>query len=307
MAEDKFFLKWGNHEKNIAEALKSLNSDGAFYDVSIACEGRILETHKLILAASSSVFGQILTQFSHPHPMIYLRGIKASDMNALLHFMYCGEVSVEQDQLQSFLAAAEELKVQGLGSNNREEFQNQVIVKDPLPDIVFKSAEQHNLKKETNSGKPKPIKASESALVKKQCKRHKKKVKKQPAEVTNIKAEPENEKTLMKEWKDLKKFIVLGEWAPCKSGSKSLRRLSQCAVCGKTNASRSILLAHLESAHFKNTFKHTCTKCGRSYGTRRGSIKHRKTCHATIGKNKKMGSLFQTEEKASRKISEYLS
>ena len=129
MAEDKFFLKWGNHEKNLAEAFKSLKSDGGFFDVSIACEDRILETHKLILAASSSVFGQILTQFSHPHPMIYIKGIKASDMNALLHFMYCGEVSVEQDQLQSFLAAAEELKVQGLGSNNREEFQNQVIVK----------------------------------------------------------------------------------------------------------------------------------------------------------------------------------
>ena len=43
--------------------------------------------------------------------MIYLRGIKASDMDSLLEFMYCGEVQVKEDQLQSFLAAAEELKV----------------------------------------------------------------------------------------------------------------------------------------------------------------------------------------------------
>ena len=32
MAEDKFFLKWGNHEKNLAEAFKSLKSDGGFFE-----------------------------------------------------------------------------------------------------------------------------------------------------------------------------------------------------------------------------------------------------------------------------------
>ena len=55
--------------------------------------------------------------------MIYLRGLKASDMEALLEFMYCGKFKVKEDQLQSFLAAAQELKVQGLISNHKKELQ----------------------------------------------------------------------------------------------------------------------------------------------------------------------------------------
>ena len=60
--------------------------------------------------------------------MIYLRGIKASDMDSLLEFMYCGEVQVKEDQLQSFLAAEEELKVEGLVSNHQNEFRDKVLV-----------------------------------------------------------------------------------------------------------------------------------------------------------------------------------
>merc|ERR1719500_1558698 len=85
--------------------------------------------------------------------MIYLRGIKASDMNALLHFMYCGEVSVKQDQLQSFLAAAEELKVRGLGSNIKEELHGQILVKDSLPGMFSISTEKQSLKKEPTTCK----------------------------------------------------------------------------------------------------------------------------------------------------------
>jgi len=117
-----YSLKWGNHQKSLAPAFKSLRINGDFCDVAIACENRIFETHKLVFATSSSVFNNILRRYSHPHPMIYLRGLKASDM-ALLEFMYCGEVKVKEDQLQSFLAAAQELNVQGLISNHKKELQ----------------------------------------------------------------------------------------------------------------------------------------------------------------------------------------
>ena len=60
MAERLYSLKWGNHENSLAQAFKSLKSDGGFCDVTIACENRILETHKLVLATSSSVFNSIL-------------------------------------------------------------------------------------------------------------------------------------------------------------------------------------------------------------------------------------------------------
>ena len=46
-------------------------------------------------------------------PVIYLRGIKQQDMEAVLSFMYHGEVNVAQDNLNSFLSVAEDLKVKG--------------------------------------------------------------------------------------------------------------------------------------------------------------------------------------------------
>ena len=47
------------------------------------------------------------------NPVIYLRGISYTDMESVLSFMYHGEVNVAQDQLNSFLAVAEDLKVKG--------------------------------------------------------------------------------------------------------------------------------------------------------------------------------------------------
>ena len=43
-----------------------------------------------------------------------MRGVKSEDMAAIVEFLYCGETSVPQDNLDSFLAIAEELKLKGL-------------------------------------------------------------------------------------------------------------------------------------------------------------------------------------------------
>ena len=45
--------------------------------------------------------------------LLYLRGVKVKDMEAVLEFMYHGEVSVAQEHLNSFLQVAEDLKVKG--------------------------------------------------------------------------------------------------------------------------------------------------------------------------------------------------
>merc|ERR1712240_752158 len=54
--------------------------------------------------------------------MIYLRGVRHADLVSVLEFMYCGSVNVAQEDLNSFLAVAEDLKDKGLtqNSNNKE-------------------------------------------------------------------------------------------------------------------------------------------------------------------------------------------
>lgn len=51
------------------------------------------------------------------HPVIIFRNVKFEDLEALVSFMYKGEVNVEQDALASFLSTAELLEVKGLTSS----------------------------------------------------------------------------------------------------------------------------------------------------------------------------------------------
>jgi hypothetical protein len=58
---------------------------------------------------------------AHPHPFIYLRGVSYNDLLSVLDFMYHGEVNVCQEDLNSFLAVAEELQIKGLTNKDQAE------------------------------------------------------------------------------------------------------------------------------------------------------------------------------------------
>ena len=66
---------------------------------------------QVILSACSPFFRGVLKRNPHAHPLLYLKGIKHEDVEAVLNFMYHGEVNIAQAQLSSFLLVAEELQV----------------------------------------------------------------------------------------------------------------------------------------------------------------------------------------------------
>ena len=114
MAE-KLCLQWNDFQNNVKSAFGKLREDKDFSDVTLACEdGQQVEAHKVILAASSPFFQNVLARNKHPHPLIYMRGVKSLDMLAIVDFLYCGEANVYQENLDSFLAIAEELQLKGL-------------------------------------------------------------------------------------------------------------------------------------------------------------------------------------------------
>jgi len=135
MSAEKFCLKWNNFESNVSCALKDIREDCEFFDVTIACEDKQLQAHKLILSACSSFFKNVLYRNKHQHPLLYLKGISVRDMEAVLNFMYNGEVNVAQDDLNSFLQVAEDLKVKGLTQNNQGD--SETDSKDSAP-AIFK-------------------------------------------------------------------------------------------------------------------------------------------------------------------------
>ena len=114
MESDKFCLHWNDFAANISSSLRELRHEADLYDVTLACEDDSVKAHKLILSACSPFFRNIFKTWPHSHPLLYLRGIRGSQLTAILNFIYHGEVNVAQEDLKSFLGVAEDLKIKGL-------------------------------------------------------------------------------------------------------------------------------------------------------------------------------------------------
>jgi len=118
---DNFCLRWNDFAENVSGAFKELRTESDFFDVTLACTdsgSKTLQAHKVILSACSNFFKSTFRQQTnankHPNPYIYLRGVTYTDLTSILDFIYNGEVNVAQEDLNSFLAVAEELQIKGL-------------------------------------------------------------------------------------------------------------------------------------------------------------------------------------------------
>ena len=119
---EKLCLQWNDFKDNVTSAFGSLRGSKDFADVTLVCEdGKQLKVHKVILAASSPFFHNLLTQNVHSHPLIFMRGVKSVDLMAIVDFLYIGETNVSQENLDSFLAVAEELELKGLTEEEKKE------------------------------------------------------------------------------------------------------------------------------------------------------------------------------------------
>jgi len=111
---EKFCLRWNEFETNISSAFRELREEKDFFDVTLACDDSQIQAHKVILSACSPFFRNVLRRNPHQHPLLYLKGVSYNELLSVLNFMYLGEVNVAQDELNSFLTVAEDLRVKGL-------------------------------------------------------------------------------------------------------------------------------------------------------------------------------------------------
>ena len=118
MSSEVYSLKWDNFESNSTAAFRDLREDKDFLDVTLSCGDEQVQAHKVIISACSPFFRDVLMKNPHAHPLLYLKGVKYTCLQSLLTYMYCGEVTVRQEDLASFIAVAEDLKVKGLYQDN---------------------------------------------------------------------------------------------------------------------------------------------------------------------------------------------
>ncbi|XP_055615738.1 protein abrupt [Toxorhynchites rutilus septentrionalis] len=116
---DEFALCWNNFADNIANGFQNLYERGDLVDVTIACDGKLLKAHKIVLAICSPYFQEMFISNPCKHPIVVLKDVSLNVMQELLQFMYQGEVNVKHSELQSFMKIAETLQIKGLTSSHK--------------------------------------------------------------------------------------------------------------------------------------------------------------------------------------------
>ncbi|XP_071546429.1 uncharacterized protein [Panulirus ornatus] len=114
MEDGLLSLKWNNHKTTFFEILRVLREKANYTDATIAVEGKFYPVHKLVMSTCSEYFSEIFERTPCKSPVVVLKDVRSQDMDALLDYMYLGEVNVNQNDLASLLKTAECLRIKGL-------------------------------------------------------------------------------------------------------------------------------------------------------------------------------------------------
>merc|ERR1712025_177888 len=312
MGAEKFCLRWNDFETNVSSAFRELRDDKDFFDVTLACDNDQIQAHKVILSACSPFFRNILRRNSHQHPLLYLKGVKYSDLQSVLNFMYHGEVNIAQEELNSFLAVAEDLSVKGLTQNHPGNSKPPQPVSKPL---AARSRDLDPLPKSHNYPKPVRQQTQETAYDDIQ---EVVPVKSEPKEPTNnttlqsvyggnqevagdatmdqsVTAYQDDVATGYEEYEDYQ-YGDQDTSVPSQQqgyanvqGPEDLRQYiykdnetkeNCCALCSFRSKIPALVKNHLEGIHFPGVFTYSCELCGKTFNGRNALGVHNSKVHS---------------------------
>ncbi|XP_063873831.1 protein tramtrack, beta isoform-like isoform X3 [Scylla paramamosain] len=92
MSEQCYCLRWNNYQSSVVGVLRSLLEEGQFVDVTLACDGRRLKAHKLMLSACSNFFRELLRENPSDHPIVFLRDVRFWELESIMDFIYNGQL-----------------------------------------------------------------------------------------------------------------------------------------------------------------------------------------------------------------------
>ena len=246
---EQLCLQWHDFQNNASSLFRKLRNDSEFSDVTLASEdNKHIEVHKLILISSSPVFQEMLKHSKHKHPIIFMRGIKSTDLVSVVDFMYYGEVNINQANLENFLNLAKELKIQGLESQE-------------MPEDLVSAKQFISPMKKRKEINPK------SNVVKKETPEYQ--ITTQLDEEINIEANQSQSINILQD--DTKAKMVREE---IRSMVEKNERGYKCKVCGMSMSKRHHIGNHIETKHME--VEHPCILCenGTKYGSRKSLAQH---------------------------------
>ena len=253
-SQEKFCLKWNDFQHSIVSSFQGLREETDFSDVTLVCEdNQQIQSHRIILTACSPFFSRVLKQNKHSHPTIYMRGLKAKDLVAIVDFIYHGEANVYHEDLDGFLALAEELQLKGLTGSETEvkERDDNCDQKYATQEVKENQSRIRNFKDFADTGEAED-KSENSSIVQV----NPAKVLVTPhSDLENIKAQINSmmEKVL--------------------DGNKRWR----CTVCGKESKDRQDMSRHIET-HMEG-ISYPCNQCGKVSRSSNALKTHLSTFH----------------------------
>ena len=246
----KIQLESNDFQENVHTTFVALRQDIDFTDVTLACEDdHQVEAHKVILAASSPFFRNMLKRNKHAHPLIYMRGIKSEDLEAIVDFLYYGEANICHENLETFLHIAKELDLKGLNKTtveSSEETQKQYTEITKTPFSNENSFDTNQYKVRCNSSKDEGYIGTDATVAP-----HKE----------DFSGELDNK---------IKSLMVRGE--NMIKRRNGMIRVYVCQVCGKEGESKNIK-SHIEARHIEGLLI-PCNLCGKTFRSRSTLLKH---------------------------------
>ncbi|XP_066972447.1 longitudinals lacking protein, isoforms H/M/V-like isoform X7 [Macrobrachium rosenbergii] len=107
-------LRWNDHSHTFFDMLSTIRRKESYCDVTLVSDGRFYPVHKLVLSTCSDFFDNLFSRTDCKHPVVIVANVSHKDLEALLNYMYLGEVNVLQTELGNLMKAAEVLKIKGL-------------------------------------------------------------------------------------------------------------------------------------------------------------------------------------------------
>ena len=116
MANSEVSIAWSDFHDNITYRLKQYINQRDFSDITLVTKDyKKIPAHKLILSSGSKFFcGLFAEDLGHPHTLVYLNGVDYDILEAIIQFLYQGQVQLRKEQVNEFLAMAQDLGVEGL-------------------------------------------------------------------------------------------------------------------------------------------------------------------------------------------------
>jgi len=309
-SSEKLCLRWTEFADNISNAFYDLKEDKDFTDLTLVCaEHQQVEVHKVVVASSSNFFRKVLKNINHSRPLVYLKGIKIADMEALLSFMYQGQVLLAEENLNSFLALAEELEVKGLtcgktspvgnhqppinansGPKNcpsRPDLQNypaqrlssvSTVRSQTVPWVQGENVDQRA--QNNNDGEVPQIKAERELVVHPQDGealhvRNKSEASQFPGDPLDPALDlphcegPGDVDHGIKSFLDFNKYI----------SKVDVGKLT-CNICGKIGAHKFNMRKHVENNHFPGQLEYSCLYCEGKFDSMEKYLKHQTRKHS---------------------------